>query len=291
MSGMPWGGLREQLTGERLVKNGGCPFPKPRYDTETRAWLDLLVNGTFSAETLALTPVTFEIDPLWVERLFHSMSEHGETWLHHLFIGTYQLEVGNPTAATASFEASLRLLPSVHGYRNLAIFADTVDAASALYQKAWDVWTSLDTKRDPSVEDLGKDLASEFAAWLMLNSRWLELKDFLAGIDRESFLGKDRVLHARAALVIQSGDHKSALSILTGNCFPTYGGERQALIDLWWAAKRVEAVEMNGGKQLSKLQLVHLRRQLGCDGDSTDTTISSNCTRGPPNLGLRYGGF
>ena len=206
-------------------------------------------------------------------------------------MGTYQLEIGDAGAAKASFDASLKLSPSVHAYRNLAIFAPSADAAAELYQKAWARWAKLDAGKDPAAEMLGKDLSSEMAAWLMLNSRWTELENFLSGIENKAFLSKDRVLHARAALAIELGDHATGLSILTRNCFPTYGSVRSMLIDLWWRAKLMEAVKANNGKNLTRLQTVHLRRQLGCDGDSTSSTILDPCTRGPPNLGLRYGGL
>ena len=136
----------------------------------------------------------------------------------------------------------------------------------------------------------------------MLNERWAELDSFIhdsvAKVMPSSlaarFLGKDKVLHARAALALQPSakgySWRVAEDILTGNCFPTYGSERSALIRLWWDAKVMEAEEAKGSG-LSKLETVHLRRKLGCDGDETGTSLVSPCTRGPPNLGLQYGGF
>ena len=146
----------------------------------------------------------------------------------------------------------------------------------------------------------------------MLNGRWDELEALLVAIPRTVFLEKDRVLHARAALAVHRGDHKEALSVLTSHCFPTYGSLRSMLIQLWWQAKTMEAVEVattvcspelgaslrvteapnrkaNGGVNLTKLETVHLRRKLGCDGDSTSSGPYDDCIRGPPNLGLQYG--
>lgn len=289
--GMPWGGLREKLTGRPLVVGGACPFLEPEFNEETRPWLELLNNGTFLNTTLHLTPVNFEIDEMWIIRLKESMQKHGPTWLHYLFLGTYQLEVGDAETARASFQSSLALFPSAHAYRNLAIFAPTADEAISLYKKAWETWEKLDNSTDSAVNDLGKDLANEFSAWLLVNERWSDLSDFLAKLKHLPYLQKDRVLHARAALDIYNNEWKSAEAILTENCFPTYGSERSALIQLWWQAKQMEAVEKKGGKPLTKLETIHLRRKLGCDGDSTSTNIHSKCTRGSPNLGLEYGGF
>ena len=78
----------------------------------------------------------------------------------------------------------------------------------------------------------------------MLNGRWDELEALLVSIPRTVFLEKDRVLHARAALAVHRGDHKEALSVLTSHCFPTYGSLRSMLIQLWWQAKTMEAVEV-----------------------------------------------
>ena len=290
--GMAWGGLREQLTGKPLVPNGACPFTKPEYNEETRQWLDLFVNGTFSNTTLKLTPVNFEIDELWIEMLTNSMKKYKPTWLHHLFLGTYQLETGNVDDARLSFQASINIKPNVHAYRNLALFAPTANDAFDLFTSAWLSWKLLDPTIDPVVANLGKDLSSEIAVWLMLNQKYDELKIFLAGIQSYPlFLSKDRVLHATAAVHVHDGDWKSAETILISHCFPTYGSERSALIDLWWDCKLMEAVSKNGGLNLTKLETIQLRRKIGCDGDSTSSTVNSKCTRGPPNLGLQYGGF
>lgn len=40
----------------------------------------------------------------------------------------------------------------------------------------------------------------------------------------------------QAALSLHDGDFAKAKSVLSDNCFPTYGSERAALIQLWWLA-------------------------------------------------------
>ena len=305
--GMPWGGLREKLLAAeaadnngvpsrssspppRLVPHGACPFPDPPRTVETAPWLDLLgPTGTFSPETLAVTPVNFEIDKIWMRRVADSMAVHGATWLHHLFLGTEQLEVGNVAAAEASFKASLALQPNAHAYRNLATTATTADAGAKLYAEAWAAWKKLDPKADPSSVLLGKDLASEISVWLMLNARWEPLRAFLADLPA-AYTRKDRVLHATAALAVNVDKNwTAALDILESECFPTYGNKRSALIELRWQAKLGQAQDASpGGRPLTTLELVKLRRKLGCDGDSTTSGVRSPCTRGSPNLGLRY---
>eukprot|EP00658_Telonema_sp_P-2_P038159 TRINITY_DN2741_c0_g2_i2.p1 TRINITY_DN2741_c0_g2~~TRINITY_DN2741_c0_g2_i2.p1 ORF type:complete len:753 (-),score=124.49 TRINITY_DN2741_c0_g2_i2:115-2373(-) len=296
--GMPWGGLREMLLASRpasegevrLVPHGACPFSRPEYTQETRPWIDLIVNGTFSRETLSLTPASFEVDALWVEVLDESLRQHNETWLHHLFLGTHSLEVGNVESARISFMRSLALQPSAHAYRNLAIFAPTADQAASLFFKAWEQWKTLDPTVDAFASALGRDLSSEIAAWLMLNERWEQLRRLFADLPSE-YLTKDRVIHSNAALAVHDKDWQTAIRLLTGHCFPTYGSERGALIDLWWEAQVLEELARTSKSSLTQLELVRLRRRLGCDGDTTSSTVMDKCTRGPPNLGLRYGGF
>ena len=286
--GMPWGGLREALNGGApLVAGGACPFDAPSYNAETAPWLDLLKLGTFANATLQLTPTNFEVDAKWIKLIHASMEEHVASWLHHLFLGTFELEIGNAVAARASFLASIELRPSAHAYRALALFAPSADAASALFHSAWSEWELLDAALDPVSVRLGKDLAGEMAAWLMLQERWDELEAFLASAT--AYASKDRVLHARAALALERGNWSFSVELLTENCYPTYGTTRKQLIDLWFRAKVAEAVERKGGgKNLTTLATVHLRRHLGCDGDYSTTTILDGCNRGPPNLGVSF---
>eukprot|EP00756_Hemistasia_phaeocysticola_P062387 Hpha_TRINITY_DN5820_c0_g1::TRINITY_DN5820_c0_g1_i1::g.45581::m.45581 len=289
--GLPWGGLREVLTGQPLVPgDSSVPFSKPAYTPQTRQWLDLARNGTFSNETLRLMPINFEVDEKWLALLHQSVERNGETWLHHLFIGTYQLEVGDADAARKSFNASLKLKPSPHAFRNLALFAATEDEAAALYASAWSELKKVPST-DPSAGDLAKDLSGEIATWLLLNERWGEVRSFLNNEVPREYASKDRILHARAGLAVHDGDWKTAVDILTSHCFPTFGSERSRLINLWFQAKLLEAKEANGGKDLTKRQVIKLRKTLGCDGDVTSSAWNDKCSRGPPNLGIAYGGF
>jgi len=298
--GMPYAGLYEEASGRKLAP--GCPFPKsPANISEAplgiRPWLELLRNGEFSPETLSATPINFEVDALWMQLLRSSMAKNGETWLHRLYLGTEALEVGNVDAARTHFEASFKLKANVHSARNLATFAPTMEEAVKGYEQAWSLWKQLDASADPAATNLGKDLASEMSAWLMQNEQWDALSSILDDVatmpEAATFRSKDKILHAKAALAMSShggaADFATAIDILTSHCFPTYGSDRKMLIDLWWNARVAKAVDENGGRSLTKMQMIKLRRQLGCDGDSTTSTLADKCMRGPPNLGYPYG--
>ena len=293
--GMPWGGLREMLRGGGLAP--GAPFPPPKYEARTRAWLDLHANGTFSAETLALTPITFEVDAKWVALLEASLAAGHETWLHYLFLGTYNLEAGNAALGKEQFERSMKLHPHPTTARNLALLAPTLEAAMGLYQQAWELWKGIDVDADPSAALLGKDVSGEMSTWLLLNNQWDALRALMADLEgptanptavKLGYAGKDRPLHCKAALAMHDGDHEACIAVLTSHCFPTYGSARSVLIAMWGEAMMARAVEANGGKPLTVLEAVHYRREIGCDGDATGSSWKSPCIRGPPNLGYAY---
>lgn len=125
--GQPWGALHEKLTGKRLARGLYFNITKT---PETKPWLELLdadgkTPGTFSKETLGLTPRSFQVDALWMAKITESANAHGWTWLHHLHAGTIELEIGNVGAARKHFEDSLNLKVTPHAARNLAIFVPT----------------------------------------------------------------------------------------------------------------------------------------------------------------------
>jgi|MDSY01.1.fsa_nt_gb hypothetical protein len=66
---------------------------------------------------------------------------------------------------------------------------------------------------------------------------------------------------------------------------------KQDLIDLHYQAQLLKAHDEKGDDEpLTRLEIVHLRRRLRCDGDDTQaTSASSSCANGPPNLGYAYG--
>eukprot|EP00939_MAST-03C_sp_MAST-3C-sp1_P000462 g462.t1 len=301
--GMPWGGLQEMLLKHRgLLPMGsslapGAPFPRPdRLDPRTRPWVELLEDGMFSNETLASTPINFEVSDLWIEVLHESLESNGATWLHYLYLGTHALEVGNAADAKTLLKNSMALKGNAHAARALAFLAESLNDAIEMYSESWslalDALRRADDEGDDGAKQLGVDLSSEYAGWLMGNEQWLLLREFLASLASasepiRSYLKKDRVLHAQAALAVHNGDFEAAIRILRDNCFPTYGALRQMLIELWHEAQLQKAVK-NKGSALSKAELINLRREFRCYGDSTESTLKDPCICGPPNLGYAY---
>ena len=278
--GMPWGAMAELRNGKNF--SSCCPFTSLPYDERTMHWIDLIKNhGSFSENASKTTPLNFEVGENWI-----SLLGNGTTWLHSLFRGTHALEVGDVNRARDSFKDSVLKHPNAHAYRGLAVISRSPDEGWQYYQNAWSCYANL-SDHDAVKTRLGKDLAREIAPWLMLNNRWDDLRGFLSSLP-EMYKSKDRVLHAQAALHVQDGDFASAKKILRSNCFPTYGSERSALIELWWNALVLEAESEKGGESLSNRELLALRRKYRCDGDSATSTLNDPCILGPPNLGYAY---
>ena len=101
----------------------------------------------------------------------------------------------------------------------------------------------------------------------------------------EDMRSKDRVLHAYAMLAIQRKDFKTAQKIVSSNCFPTYGGDRMKLVEIW-EASHMQEKEAELGRTLTYFEQVQVRRHIGCIGDGSFST--THCNRGPPNIGYPY---
>ena len=94
-------------------------------------------------------------------------------------------------------------------------------------------------KSDEARTRLGSNLASEMAIWYTVNQLWDALRLFLADVDKHCGTAcslKDRVLDATSSLAVHDGDYEKAMIVITSHCFPSYGGDRQRLIDTWHAA-------------------------------------------------------
>jgi hypothetical protein len=104
--GLPWGGLQEELTGSKLAD--GVVFDTPAESLAAASsdsagkdeamvasavlpWHELATHGTFSNRSLSQLPGSFQVSQAWYN-LLRASAQHQPTWLHHLFIGTIELE-------------------------------------------------------------------------------------------------------------------------------------------------------------------------------------------------------
>ena len=285
--GMPWGSLKKMLMNSSVLVSPGTPFTEPESNEATLPWIELVTEGTFSNKTT--TPLNFEVSDSWIEAVETSMKNHGESWLHALFLGTHAFEVGNVDLAREKMTTSMKLNPNAHASRALALLAPTQDEAIELYKTSFSL--AMKAPETKGSAQLVSDIVSEFSGWLNGNSRYNVLDEFLRNVSNTKYSNlletKDRVLHARVALALSKNDFKFAIQTLRSNCFPTYGALRSDLIKLWHEAQLQKAESLKGSS-LSRLELLNLRRKFRCYGDATELTLNDDCICGPPNLGYAY---
>ena len=143
--GGPWGAIEQQRqelagagSGAQISKS--MPFSVSDRDAaEARPWLELLHNGSFSAELLQDdVPLSWMVAPEWEALLQASAKAHGTNWLVECYLGVFRAEVFDLPGARAHFNASMKLRPTAMVARNLAALSDGSAAERwALYQHAW----------------------------------------------------------------------------------------------------------------------------------------------------------
>jgi hypothetical protein len=317
--GKPWGGLQEQLTGKKLAR--GAPFAVPEsgetgFD-EARPWAELAIHGTFSADSLAATPLSYQVRSEWQTALHESAGSHGDTWLHRLHLGVILLDQGMIIAGERELNASMSLKPNVVAARNLALLASSPQARVARYHEAWELWKELSASaggkwRDPpeATARLGLAVSKEFSALLTSTADWAGLQAFHTELAVHCpacmrGFGEDRFLDAKASLLISKREYNTAIDVLTSHCFASYLGERTSLIGKWYHAKYMLEVERLG-RNLTRIDTVRFKKRIGCySGDDTTVFTAKSdaktglnmdwalewwagegpCDRGPPNLG------
>lgn len=310
------------LTGKKLAQGLHFRVPKPSepgFD-EAKQWIELLRDGTFSAGTLAETPLSYQTRPEWETALLKSGESHGYTWLHRLHLSVLQLEQGMITAGERELNKSMALQPNVVAARNLALLAPSTQVRITRYSQAWVLWKDLSASSSSGYSTwhdapgatarLGLALAKEFQQLLVSTAEWDKLEQFHAELAThcpactEGF-GEDRYKDAKASLLISKGEYRAAITLLTSHCFASYLGERPSLISKWYhAVNELEVQRL--GHNMTRIEAVRFKRRIGCfsGDDSTVFTAKSDpstglnadwalewwqgkgpCNRGPPNLG------
>ena len=290
--GSGFGALEEIRRGSKIAS--GAPFNHTELakSPETRLWHELLTDGKFSATTLDEIPLSIQVSDGWLKLLLDTR-EDKTTWLHEYLIGVCLLERGERNASSISFKKSIALRPTALAARNLAIIAKDQNETVALYQHAFELYVVM--KAGSTKKRVGKDLTREMAMYFVSTKEWGALETLLEALGSDiygkMFLVKDQLLDAQMGLLLHKGkeaDLDKLLKIVTRHCFPTYAGARGRLVNYWYQALLKKAEIKKRGK-LTRLETVHLRRRIGCDGDHLSTLeFDAPCTRGPPNIGLAY---
>lgn len=275
--GMPWGALNEKLRAKLGLPAKMAPgllFTLDRTNVEVKAWLELLEDGNFSAETLDRLPVSYQVSEEWRMLLEQSARKHGMTWLHALHLGIIATETGLVDLPKQLFTLSLDQRPNPIAARNLAILQKTPAEAFIWYKKALAI--AFADATEPSRIRVLRNLGAEVAQFIQSNTG-VEWKAALAayvddlktrGAPKE-LMRTDQVITSIIKTHIYRGEFEAAVEIMSKECFPTYGRTRADVIADWHEAQR-GIKERDIKRKLSKGEAAKLRndifppRNIGC---------------------------
>jgi len=245
VQGQPWGYLEEKRLGRQLAP--GLKFSEPEVGTqayiEIKPWLDLLELGTFSEETLKYLPLSYQTTDAWLDLLQKSASTHGMTWLHALHIGIGLTERGDIDEPIKLFETSFSLKPNPIAARCLGILQKNYDDSFPYFIKAFealDYFTS-----DLAYFRLMDNLVTETSFFIQQWGRYDIAADFIPKVP-EAHQGLDAFITLQIKYNLQNSKFDEAISMLSGNCFPTYASARLDLMNMWNSAVEGQASLVQG---------------------------------------------
>jgi hypothetical protein len=184
--GQPWGALEEMRLGHQLVKGLTFTLPKKGEEgfAEAQPWVELLTEGTFSAETLSLTPVSYQTTDGWFEVIKASADKVGLTWLHALHLGVNYAERGATETAIKYFTKSMEMKPNAIASRCLGVLQQTPEEAYPFLQQAWNLRYEWSNQEDPALSRLTRNLVTELSFFLIQENWMDEMKGFYAMVRR-----------------------------------------------------------------------------------------------------------
>ena len=263
--GSNWGGLHQDILAKNEQDSDAAPlFPGLTFDVdakahpESRAWIELVQSGTFSAETLAeASPVSWAVDDKWVRILRTSAMRYGTTWLHELHLAVCAHHRGNTKEALELYGKSFDLKPSVVAARGLALLNSSLPEALAWYNRSFALavaeWraagspTLVDTKADDE-GTLLRNVASEFLEWIVIQwkgaNKWSTVKELLqrmgSQVTRELLLEQAADI-ASISLLVYGDDSslaqkKQVISRLQSSHYAVSSPLTSTLVTVWQEA-------------------------------------------------------
>jgi hypothetical protein len=261
--GSNWGGLHEEIVENNKRKETSTAaslFPGLTFDVdakraETRAWVELVENGTFTEETLGeASPKSWAVDDKWINLLRDSATRHGTTWLHELHLAVCAHHRGNIEDALRLYTSSFQLKPSVVAARGLALLNSSSEGSSSWYDRSFTLaaaaWraagspTLVDTKSDDE-GTLLRNIASEYVTWRIGRQednaiKWPAVKDLVQrmGSVSQELLSEQAVDIASVSLLVYgagsgNAEKKQAISRLQSSHYAVSSSLASTLIDVW----------------------------------------------------------
>jgi len=249
VQGSPWGALEELLLGRQLAP--GLRFLLPKEGTaafrEAQPWLDLVRTGTFSADSLSRTPLSYQTTDRWLaalEKSFAALEEQksggegqGPTWLHYLHRAVAHIERGAVQQPTEWLLRSMELHAHPISARCLAVLQQTPEDAWVWYEKAWALLPALGGSEPDVYARLGANLVTEMSFFLVQYSAqdaswWDQVASFETQVPVQ-FRGLDAFLLLSVKLALHRGAYPQAIGVLGKECFPTFAKARDDLMNMW----------------------------------------------------------
>jgi len=243
--GQPWGALEEMRMGHKIVDGLEFSLP-PKSDPlykEAQPWVELVQHGTFSEETLAVLPISYQTTDPWYKLLEDSCAKDC-TWLHHLHLGIGGAERGDIATPKEHFQSSMILKSNPLAARNLAVLSSTQDEAWPIYQNAWKILHS-GWQKDPAYDRLTANFVTEICFFLQQAGWYDQMREFLSAVPQKH-RGLDAYLTMQIKVLLYDGKYDEASSILGSECFPTYAKARSDLQDMWNDAQEGIAMMKKG---------------------------------------------
>ena len=251
VTGQPWGALEELLLGHQLTP--GLTFTLPAkgdatYD-QAAPWMELLQQGTFSAETLSKLPISYQTTDKWFAKLQDSAAKYGMTWLHALHIAIGQIERGAISEPLALLQQSMALKPSPIAARCIAVLQSTPEAAWPYFQQAWTIAQSGDYAADPAYDRITRNLITEISFFLQQELWYDDMEAFVKTVHDGGYTATytpDAFATMEIKTLLHKQENAKALQQLGSQCFPTYAKARDDLMSMWNTAVMGLAAQAKG---------------------------------------------
>jgi len=258
VTGQPWGALEEMLLGRQITPGLTFTLPSkgdPTYE-EAQPWIELLQQGTFSAETLARLPISYQTTDLWLEKLEESAEKYGMTWLHALYISIAHIERGAIDYPLELLRKSMAMKPNPVAARCMGVLQSTAEAAWPFFQQAWAV-AQADFKEDAAYARITLNLVTEISFFLQQELWYPEMEAFGKMVMEGNYLGNansDAFMTMRIKTLLHNNQNEDALALLGSNCFPTYAKARDDLMNMWNTAVMGVAQQVKGAVPLTYVE-------------------------------------
>ena len=255
VQGQPWGYLEELRLGKRLAP--GLVFTPPEKGTlaykEAQPWIELVQEGTFSAETLSKLPLSYQTTNPWLDLITQSADQHGMTWLHALHIGIGLTERGIVTQSIEMFELSMKLKPNPIAARCLGVLQTTYEDAWVHYEQAWSILQSSYQHDIDAYYRLTDNLVTEMSFFLQQQLWYDKMSQFLIMVP-EAHRELDAYVTMQTKVLLHNKQYGDAKAILGKYCFPTYAKARDDLMNMWNTAVVGLAQEKKGDTALTYVE-------------------------------------